>query len=270
MTSEEIYADLLLQYEKLSLEEKNAILIYKSQLYLFLNPMTRIPNYLEMSEEELLERLPKEKLLKEFQNLKRIVKMPKNYSIYYSVFSSIDFTDIYTCLRSLKKISILLDQARGKITLPDTLTVYRGISVEQDELSDIAFGKYLSTGLQIEDTEFFLFWNKYSHIYEIQVEKGASVLVTPYSLLMTYDKDQSPLECLLNHIPKTTFKIARRNKNFQQELVFFREELEIEEQSVKKVSIEDQGINYEATVHKVTAKVKEKEAKNMTPFPQKK
>ncbi len=258
MKKEEIYQDLLIQYDNLSLAEKNAILVYKSKLYLLLNPMTKIPNFLDMPEEEILNRIGKEEAIRVFNGFKGIVMLPKNLATRYTVFSSIDFTDIYTCLHSLKKTSLLLDQARGKITLPDKLTVYRGISSEEEELDDIALGKYLSTALDIEDISPFLFQKKNSYIYQIEVEKGTNVLVTPYSLVSCYDKDQSSLEGLLKNVPMTSLRIVKGNEDCQKELLFFREELTIEEISKKKSSIEDHGITYEAMVHKVRAKKKEK------------
>ena len=50
MTQQEVYNDLLRQYEELSLEEKKAILIYKSKLYHIINAMSSIPDFLNIDE----------------------------------------------------------------------------------------------------------------------------------------------------------------------------------------------------------------------------
>ena len=124
MTSQEVYNDLLRQYEELSLEEKNAILVYKSQLYNILNAMSSIPEFLDMDEEELLNKLDRKYLEDIFEKYKRIVFLNKNITTRYTVFFNIDFTNILTCMKSLKQVYKLIQQTKRKYSKNSSLWVY--------------------------------------------------------------------------------------------------------------------------------------------------
>ena len=92
MNSKAIYEDLLKQYEQLTLDEKTAILVYKSQLYNILNAMSSIPNFLDIDESILLDMLDKDYLISIFENYKRTVFLNKNITTRYTIFFDIDFS----------------------------------------------------------------------------------------------------------------------------------------------------------------------------------
>ncbi len=256
MSSKEIYEDLILQYQKLTLEEKKAILVYKSKLYLILNPMTNIPGFLQMPEEELLERLDKKRITKIFEEEKEIIFLPKNMVIRKMIFSSIDFSSIYTCMHSLKIVYLKLQQAHGKITLPADITVYRGISTQKGEKIDrICLSKILSTGLSSEDIESFLFQKEENHVFVITMRKGSSVLVTPYSLVSTYGEDECPVTCYLKGIPMTNLKIVKNHKDCQKELIFFYNDFLFEEKFSKVCKITEDEDEDEEEIEEEDVKV---------------
>ncbi len=260
MTSEEIYEDLMLQYDNLTLDEKNAILVYKSKLYLLLNPMTNIPNFLKRTEEDLLQQLDRPFLEKVFEEIKKILFLPKNLVTRRTIFSSIDFSSLETCMHSLKRIYLLLEQAHGKMILPDNLTVYRGISIpKEDSLMGLSQSKLVSTGLMIEDTESFLFQKDKTHILFMEVEKGTSVLATPYSLVSMYERGEDALANYLNQVPMTTLKVIKRHPVCQKELIFYQEDLIFEEKGQKECELEEDGKIFKATIHKIKVSPKQKE-----------
>lgn len=267
MSPKEIYEDLILQYQKLTLEEKNAILVYKSRLYLILNPMTNIPGFLQMSEEDILNRLDSKKIMQIFEEEKRIIFLPQNMVTRKIVFSSIDFSSIYTCIHSLKIIYLRLEQAHGKIILPDDLTVYRGISTSKGKNPiDICRSKILSTGLSLEDIETFLFQKEENHVFVITMKKGTSVLVTPYSLIATYGENECPVTCFFRGMPMTHLKIVKNHKDCQKELIFFHDDFLFEEKLAKvcKVREEEEEESFEAILHKINSIPKLTQNKSVT------
>ena len=230
MKSQEVYNDLLRQYEQLSLEEKAAILIYKSQLYNILNAMSSIPGFMNMDENELLSKLDKETLINIFEKYKEIVFMNENITTRYTIFSNIDFTNIITCMKSLKQVYKLIQQTKGKIKLKDKLTVYRGISLDiPNTPTTLSRGDIISTGLKLDDAFTFLLHHQYNHLYVIELEAGTNVLVTPYALITTYPKDENHLENLLKQKNPNILKIMKLGSTVQEEIIIFQSELEFEE-----------------------------------------
>lgn len=250
MTSKKIYNDLIMQYENLTLEERNAILIYKSQLYNILNAMSSIPNFLTIDEESLLNMLDYDHLINIFENYKKIVFDNKNITTRYTIFFGIDFTNIFTCMKSLKEVYKTILNAKGKITLKENLTVYRGINLDTpNSPTSLSRGELISTGLKLDDAFTFLLNKKYNHLYVIEIEAGINVLVTPYALINTYPKDENHLLNLINHKEPDLLKILKLGSKVQEEVILFQSDLTIVETFSKIKYLE--GHNIPINVHYV-------------------
>lgn len=258
MTSIEVYNDLIMQYEQLTLEEKNAILVYKSQLYNILNSMSAIPNFLDIDEEKLLNQLDKDYLIDLFEKYKKTVFLNKNLTTRYTIFSHIDFTNILTCMKSLKEIYKIIMQAKGKIKLKDKLTVYRGISLDTPYApTNLSRGEIISTGLKLEDAFTFLFRREYNHLYVIEIESGTNVLVTPYALIITYPANENHILNQLNNKEPDVLKVMKLGSRVQEEVILFQGSLNLVEttSTIKHLEDDDTPIN----VHFVSAYSKELE-----------
>ncbi len=174
-----LYENLTWQYEQLSEEEKNALLIYKSRL-------GRAINALGNNEEEIIEI---------YNKYKQIVENPKNMFIKLSIFKDVSFKDISSFKDSLQKNLKIINQAIQKIYLPESTYVYRVISIPINEnLHFISKGKLVSTSLDINECEKFLISNmkeKYKHfLYKIYLEKNALVGICPYAILFDEINDR--------------------------------------------------------------------------------
>ena len=85
-----IYEDLIKQYEELSIEDKNALLVYKSRL-------GRAINSIGNNDSEIEEI---------YEQYKKLLDDPKNIFMAYTVFKDISFTtinDFKTSLISIKE-----------------------------------------------------------------------------------------------------------------------------------------------------------------------
>lgn len=256
MTSIEVYNDLIKQYEQLSLEEKNAILIYKSQLYNIINAMSAIPNFLNMDEEELLNQLDRDYLINIFEKYKKTVFLNKNITTRYTIFFHIDFTNILTCMKSLKEVYKTIMQAKGKIKLKDKLTVYRGVNLDvPDSPTNLSRGEIISTGLKLDDAFTFLLHKKYNHLYVIEIEAGTSVLVTPYALIITYPANEDHILNQLNNIEPDVLKVMRLGSRVQEEVILFQSDLTLDETTSTIKYLEDD--NTPINVHFISAYHKE-------------
>ena len=174
-----LYENLTWQYEQLSEEEKNALLIYKSRL-------GRAINALGNNEEEIIEI---------YNKYKQIVENPKNMFIKLSIFKDVSFKDISSFKDSLQKNLKIINQAIQKIYLPESTYVYRVISIPINEnLHFISKGKLVSTSLDINECEKFLISNtkeQYKHfLYKIYLEKNALVGICPYAILFDEINDR--------------------------------------------------------------------------------
>lgn len=89
-----MYKELEKQYELLSLEEKNLLLIYKSRLFDFINRLDLIMNNMQ------IKNLYNEK----YVEFKRIINLPENSFIKYSIFSNISLNTYDSFLNSIKEI----------------------------------------------------------------------------------------------------------------------------------------------------------------------
>ncbi len=183
-----MYEYLKEEFEKLSEEEKNALMIYKSRLGLAINDMNRIDEI--------------------YYFYKDIINDPKNIFLKMSVFKDIDFSNVISFSESLDHIYEIVKKATSKIILKEDLTVYRMVSIKDDEeLKDISKGTVISTSINIDTCSKFLI-NKegYKHyLYQINLEKGSKVGICPYSILynrgdntVTLSKNSDQEEIIIN------------------------------------------------------------------------
>ena len=183
-----MYEYLKEEFEKLSEEEKNALMIYKSRLGLAINDMNRIDEI--------------------YYFYKDIINDPKNIFLKMSVFKDIDFSNVISFSESLDHIYEIVKKATSKIILKEDLTVYRMVSIKDDEeLKDISKGTVISTSINIDTCSKFLINEEgYKHyLYQINLEKGSKVGICPYSILynrgdntVTLSKNSDQEEIIIN------------------------------------------------------------------------
>lgn len=245
MNRDDIYNDLVVQYDNLSLIEKQAIMIYKSRLYNLFNSITSITDFLSLNSGQIIERLDnREKLEEDIINFRNILNKPENMVVKYSIFNLIDLNSFNNLVDDLKYIYIILKSARNKLFLNDDLTVYRAVSLNNlDNINGIARGNVISTSIKIDDTLPFLGNGNNDVLYVINVKKGANVLVSPYTLVKTYENEDDYLEKKLNNTSPSLLKVMSRGKKGQQEVILFNDDFMLE-----NIKSEEKIINGRSTL----------------------
>ena len=166
-----IYENLLKQYETLTEEEKNTLLVYKSRLGRAINSLDN--NDLEIKEI--------------YERYKSLVENPKNIFMKFSVFKDISFKSLEEFIESLIKVKEKLNEISKKIILTEDITVYRAFSISnEEELMPLSKANLVSTSLNINECSKYLIPNKdYTHyLYQINLEKGSMVTICPYRILI--------------------------------------------------------------------------------------
>jgi len=219
---------LLEQYNNLSDMEKNALMIYKSKLFLFINNL-----------EEILNNAYKyEKYKKFFEEYRSYVIDPINSFMRFSVFSIVDFSDYEKFLKSIKNVREILFSIEGKLTIPYDMRVYRMVSSEKD-LDVIFKNSLVSTTTDIAVTDNFYVYGKKNSLLSIDIPKGTPCLVVPYSVVIKDVDGRYHLQVV--------------NNDSQSEVILFGPSLDYEIK--EKRYFEDEAL----TVYKISAKpVKEK------------
>lgn len=166
-----IYENLLKQYEELTEEEKNTLLVYKSRLGRAINSLDN--NDLEIKEI--------------YEKYKSLVENPENLFMKFSVFKDISFKSLEEFIESLIKVKEKLNEISKKIILTEDITVYRAFSISNEEkLIPLSKANLVSTSLNINECSKYLIPNKdYTHyLYQINLEKGSMVTICPYRILI--------------------------------------------------------------------------------------
>ena len=219
---------LLEQYNNLSDMEKNALMIYKSKLFIFINKLDEI----------LYDKYRYEKYKKFYEEYKGYISDPINSFMRLGVFSLIDFSNYENFLRSIKKVKDILFSIEGKLTIPYDMRVYRMVSSEKD-LDVIFKDSLVSTTTDIAVTDNFYVPGKKNSLLSIDIPKGTPCLVVPYSVVV---KDISG-----------KYHLQVSNNDSQKEVILFGPSLNYEIQDKKYFEDED------LTVYKISTKlVKEK------------
>ena len=198
-----MYQELKKQYDALELNDKNVLLIYKSRLFKFINNIDDI----------LSNRIVYDEYEKYFVEDKSIICSSENSFIRHSIFNSINFESYQLFLESVKIVKDKLTDIKGKIHLPQDTIVYRATTVSsKDEIDQISKGNFISTSLDIDETDKFYRFSGIDVLYQIKLKKGTSCLVIPYSIGI-YDING-----------KSVLKILEDDS--QSEIVLFKDELD--------------------------------------------
>ncbi len=172
-----IYQQLIKEYNKLSDEEKNALLIYKSRL-------GRAINSLDNNEEEIANI---------YEKYNDLLNNPKNIFIKMTIFKDISFVNLVSFKNSLRMILKKVEEVTTKIEISEDITVYRSLSVKKDDsLVPLSRGNLISTSLNVNEClKFFIPNQDYKHyLYQINLEKGTSVAICPYAVLLNSKEEQ--------------------------------------------------------------------------------
>ena len=159
-----MYQELIKQYNNLSDEEKNALLVYKTRLGLLINDLDNEPDWNYY-----------------YDRYKHISESPQNILLQSLIFKSIDFTSIDTFKKSIYRIKDILDEATTKIVVPQDITVYR-IVASDGEIQGIAKSDFVSTSLSFAETVKYATSGKNLNIYEIRIPAGSHVAISPYAI----------------------------------------------------------------------------------------
>ena len=259
-----VYDDLLKEFEILTEDEKDAILIYKSSIFECINLMSSIPYFRERDPEELFNLMDgNEKFHKSlvyfFNSIfykKNIVDVHDNPELYDEEFVKIanskydmfDF-DLYAKLEKIKissyqefidsliNIYDLLCSAALKMSLPTDITLFRGIPVDEGEVIDsVARGSIVSTDID------FLSARRHSvgsrnkkvdkHIIKLNVDAGVPCVVSPYTILRT-DIDYGNKRCIYKVVPEEDLDDT--------EIILFKHLMNIEYSSSEVICFGDRG-----------------------------
>lgn len=213
------YERLVNEFNKLSSEERNACLIYKSKLSYLINEISSVPDFMNLNSNEIFMKInDKNKFEEIFLNYKEIVLRLENLFIKMSIMNSIDFSNLFTMIDSLKNIYLLLISASSKMMTEENLKLYRIVSTNE-ETDSISKGNIISTTLNKEIIDTFAV-NKYNHLYNIEANSGIKALVIPYKILIDKNFERLRIE---------------KQDNFQQEVIIFKDDVDIEVRNVIKI-----------------------------------
>lgn len=171
------YQHLITQYQQLSAIEKQAILIYQSRLFHLINAITCIPDFENLTSQEIIKKLPNiEFLKKEVEQFRKVLYLDENMVVRYSGFQLVNLDNFNILVNDLKKIYFILEEAKDKLILDRNLTVYRGVSLNhKEDLVAVSRGNIISTSIKRESVEPFIFASKEAILYVIQLKKGTPV-----------------------------------------------------------------------------------------------
>ena len=179
--------DLIKQYDSLSDEEKRLLLIYKSQLFYFINGIDNINNG------------NVEKYIARFEKFKRIIELPENVFIKMSVFADVSIDSFDNFLKSINVIRQKIKDLYGKIILPSDMILFRCKSIkEKSNINKICIGDFISTSCNFETAENFFSYEGTNVTYVLKVKTGTPVLIIPYSIKLVMKDNKKILKIVAN------------------------------------------------------------------------
>lgn len=201
------------EYENLTSEEKNSLLVYKSRLGRAINSLDN--DYQEV--EDI------------YYKYKELLSKKENMFMSLTVFKDVSFDSIDSFIESLVNTKEIIKNIDMK--LEEDMTVYRAYSIPtaQEEMF-LSRGELVSTSLDIDNCDDFLINdNNYNHyLYKINLEKGSLVTVCPYSILLDgltgrliLSKNNTQDEVILNkenydfEVVKTTTRTLEDDSNLE-------------------------------------------------------
>lgn len=249
-----IYEDLLIQYNGLSDLEKNAILVYKSKLFVIINSISKIPEFQRLTTLELNEQLSnRSECINVFNDYSRVLNNLNNSFIKNTVFNNIRFDSFNNFIEDLKEVIVILNKISFKIVLNEDLVVYRSILVGNNEKFDFINDSpsFISTSIKVDDAERFLNGdsNKEKHFYSIKLPKGLPVIVSPFSIVRKYDSVIDSIQSNFDY----SLMVSNRGVNGQQEIILFKDLISYKEFDNKLITDEFGSI----CIHKVEILLKD-------------
>lgn len=205
--------NLLEEYENLTSEEKNSLLVYKSRLGRAINSLDN--DYQEV--EDI------------YYKYKELLSEKENMFMSLTVFKDVSFDSIDSFIESLVNTKEIIKNIDMK--LEEDMTVYRAYSIPtaQEEMF-LSRSELVSTSLDIDNCDDFLINDdNYNHyLYKINLEKGSLVTVCPYSILLDgltgrliLSKNNTQDEVILNkenynfEVVKTTTRTLEDGSNLE-------------------------------------------------------
>ncbi len=205
--------NLLEEYENLTSEEKNSLLVYKSRLGRAINSLDN--DYQEV--EDI------------YYKYKELLSKKENMFMSLTVFKDVSFDSIDSFIESLVNTKEIIKNIDMK--LEEDMTVYRAYSIPtaQEEMF-LSRSELVSTSLDIDNCDDFLINDdNYNHyLYKINLEKGSLVTVCPYSILLDgltgrliLSKNNTQDEVILNkenydfEVVKTTTRTLEDGSNLE-------------------------------------------------------
>lgn len=205
--------NLLEEYENLTSEEKNSLLVYKSRLGRAINSLDN--DYQEV--EDI------------YYKYKELLSKKENMFMSLTVFKDVSFDSIDSFIKSLVNTKEIIKNIDMK--LEEDMTVYRAYSIPtaQEEMF-LSRSELVSTSLDIDNCDDFLINDdNYNHyLYKINLEKGSLVTVCPYSILLDgltgrliLSKNNTQDEVILNkenynfEVVKTTTRTLEDGSNLE-------------------------------------------------------
>ena len=205
--------NLLEEYENLTSEEKNSLLVYKSRLGRAINSLDN--DYQEV--EDI------------YYKYKELLSEKENMFMSLTVFKDVSFDSIDSFIESLVNTKEIIKNIDMK--LEEDMTVYRAycIPTAQEEMF-LSRSELVSTNLDIDNCDDFLINDdNYNHyLYKINLEKGSLVTVCPYSILLDgltgrliLSKNNTQDEVILNkenydfEVVKTTTRTLEDGSNLE-------------------------------------------------------
>lgn len=246
------FNNLLEKYSGLTEPERQAYLIYKSNFFNLINDVSSIPHFMEI-DDFLLEKVVDKKSIDKCRSLGKALNNSNNIFIKYTLFNGVDFNDNISLIRFAKQTYLLLEQALNKIKTDKNMKVYRIVSIDElDQLEDLSRSNFISTSIEAKQTFDFINSNSKKVVfYEINIEAGTPIVISPYSIVNEYDS----LYDLINNTDNYSIKISKSEKKGQKEILLSKDSLDYSLELKKVDQIDGQQFYY----YEVNTKVKNNE-----------
>lgn len=183
-----VYNKLIEQYNNLSDDVKNALLVYKSRLSYFINEIATVSSFMNKSSNDIFNELSdKDTFINKYNDYKNIVDLDINMFAKKTIFYRVNFDNILDFIESLKNIYKTLK--KESLIIDEDITSYRIVSVNNNDVSFVSKSDIISTSVNIDSLDDFMI-NEYNHLYKINVKDGTNVLVFPYAVLIDLIDDR--------------------------------------------------------------------------------
>ena len=156
-----MYKELLMQYERLTDEEKAVLLLYKTNLGLLLNNLSNNCDYES-----------------NYIRLCNLLRVYEELPDELQIFSLIRLDSLAGFRESLYGAKRLLDVVSTKMTAPECISVYRAVSSDRS-IDRIARGNIISTSLDFGATLKYAVGGDNISIYEIEIKPGSRLAFIP-------------------------------------------------------------------------------------------